>query len=123
MPNLTNLKKNDVIENGQNKHEVLEIVGCIYFLSAADEFDVAEGFYTLAELERAGYRIVESARGAWNPEHGSTYFIPAPDATFNYVEYLWIGSAEDDRRLSLKLVCRTKEEAIALAEKMLKAVK
>ena len=74
--NLMNLKKNDVVDKGNGKSMVLEVVGCIYILSGAYEFDVAEGFYTLADLERDGYRIVETPRGRFAPVRGERYWVP-----------------------------------------------
>ena len=124
MQNLTGLKKGDVIENGDERRKVLEVVGCLYFLSAKDS-SASAGFpnpLTLADLDYKGYRIVETAREEWRPKVGETYHAPDIYSSTLSFETLFENDDADLKRLSLGIVCRTKEEAIALAEKMLKAV-
>lgn len=58
----------------------------------------------------------------WAPKYGETYYCPEPDDEPKYFSEKWDGNELDNLLFSRNLVCKTKEEAIALAEKMLKAV-
>lgn len=61
----------------------------------------------------------------WKPEIGETYYIP--DMFFKGKEdilaYIWSDSELDYRKYEAGIVCRTKEEAIELSDKMLMIAK
>ena len=61
----------------------------------------------------------------WKPEVGETYYIP--DMFFEGKEdilaYIWSDSELDYRKYEAGIVCRTKEEAVELSDKMLMVAK
>ena len=61
----------------------------------------------------------------WKPEIGETYYIP--DMFFEGKEdilaYIWSDSELDYRKYEAGIVCRTKEEAVELSDKMLMVAK
>ena len=61
----------------------------------------------------------------WKPEVGETYYIP--DMFFEGKEdilaYIWSNSELDYRKYEAGIVCRTKEEAVELSDKMLMVAK
>lgn len=60
----------------------------------------------------------------WKPREGEKYYVPRiafqPENRHSY--YYWGNSGFDIERYKMGIVCRTKEEAIALTEKMLVAI-
>lgn len=59
----------------------------------------------------------------WKPSSGDKYFCPDVRFEEKYDWHLWNDGDEIDNRFySRSLVCRTEEEAIALCDKMLKAI-
>ena len=60
----------------------------------------------------------------WELAEGTEYFYPS--LLCGYADHgiaIWETSFADQKRLAAGLVCRTEEEAEALAEKMLKSIK
>lgn len=60
----------------------------------------------------------------WKPEIGDKYYTP--DTLLGEASdlaYAWSGSKVDTRMYEAGIVCRTKEEALVLAKKMLAAAK
>ena len=56
----------------------------------------------------------------WKPTNkGETYYMPAIDDESGYYTVDWLNDDSDKLRYHRGLVCRTKEEAIALAKEML----
>ncbi|MCI7235465.1 MAG: hypothetical protein MR553_04945 [Veillonellaceae bacterium] len=60
----------------------------------------------------------------WKPRKGEKYYVPRiaarPENRHSY--YYWGNSGFDIERYKMGIVCRTKEEAISLTEKMLVAI-
>ena len=60
----------------------------------------------------------------WKPREGEKYYVPRiairPEDRHYY--YYWDNDGVDIKRYDMGLVCKTKEEAIALTEKMLVAI-
>lgn len=62
--------------------------------------------------ERLGYSE------AWVPKYREVYYTPRIASTRKWEVNVWLGNKDDRYRLQHNLVCKTKEEAIELAEKM-----
>lgn len=62
--------------------------------------------------ERLGYDT------AWVPDLREEYYTPRITSTCKWEVNIWLGTDNDRYRLQHNLVCKTKEEAIALAEQM-----
>lgn len=58
----------------------------------------------------------------WRPARDDIYYYPAPSDKSLWEHTIWIDSKYDSIKLSRGLVCKTKEEAIEAAEKMLAAI-
>jgi len=58
----------------------------------------------------------------WVPEVGIKYFVPHVFYENKYISSTWENDKYDNSRLARNIICRTKEEAIALTDKMLGAV-
>ena len=93
----------------------------IYIISYPNDHTKANGSnYTKEELIKKGWIFpVEK----WVPEDGKIYYIPNILSDNKYDYYYWTNNEYDKHYLANNLVCRTKEEAIALTDKMLGAVK
>lgn len=61
----------------------------------------------------------------WKPREGEKYYVPRiairPEDMHYY--YYWDNDGVDRKRYDMGIVCKTKEEAIALTEKMLAVAK
>ena len=59
----------------------------------------------------------------WKPAVYDEYYYPIPSDRDLWESRLWIGDNYDNSRFSRGLICKTKEEAIDMAKKMLAVVK
>ena len=60
----------------------------------------------------------------WKPKVGETYYVPKlDDYEADYIDIIWSDFPWDEVRYNAGFVCRTKEEALELAEKMLTVAK
>ena len=61
----------------------------------------------------------------WRPREGEKYYVPriAIQPEDRHYYYYWDNDGVDIKRYDMGIVCKTKEEAIALTEKMLEAIK
>ena len=59
-PNIENIMVGDIIENSYGKRKILGNSGKIWFVSCLSDFDISHTYYTIAELEKMGYKIVLS---------------------------------------------------------------
>lgn len=59
----------------------------------------------------------------WKPVFGENYFVPDFDAIGNWVVKQWIDDSFNDEHYEKGIVCKTPEEAIEMAKKMLAAIK
>jgi len=92
----------------------------IYIISNPnDHTNAIDRNYTKQDLIALGWIFpVEK----WTPERGMTYFIPHVSYESKYDFHIWTNDELGNLQLANNLVCRTKEEAIALTDKMLGAV-
>ena len=60
----------------------------------------------------------------WKPQKGKRYYIPFISTQHErmYVSYHWVNDDINIEHYRMGIVCKTPEEAIALTEKMLKAI-
>ena len=65
----------------------------------------------------------EVVKLSWKPAVYDEYYYPIPSDRDLWESRLWIGDNYDNSRFSRGLVCKTKEEAIDMAKKMLAVVK
>ena len=100
--------------------KILGVTNEIIFVSYPNEHTTAINTnYTKGELIALGWIFpVEK----WTPERGMTYFIPHVSYESKYDFHIWTNDELGNLQLANNLVCRTKEEAIALTDKMLGAV-
>lgn len=59
----------------------------------------------------------------WKPVEGDTYYFPSFDSPYKSSSYTWSDDASDEMIYATGLVFRTRDEATAFAERMLKAIK
>ncbi len=59
----------------------------------------------------------------WKPSCDDAYYMPSPISIGKYLKLFWTGSEADKSSYQQGMVCRTKEEAIELAEEMLDVAK
>ena len=61
----------------------------------------------------------------WRPQEDEKYYVPfiATTPTYMYDEHYWLNKDIDMKRYRMGLVCKTKEEAVALTKKMLAVAK
>lgn len=59
----------------------------------------------------------------WKPKYDEEYYIPSISNAFGYNKFYWRGDASDDKYYNLRLIFKSKEEAIALGQKMLAVAK
>lgn len=59
----------------------------------------------------------------WKPKYDEEYYIPCISNAFGYIKFYWKGDDSDDKYYNLGLIFRSKEEAIALGQKMLAVAK
>jgi len=100
--------------------KILGVSDEIIFISTLNDHTIAHHASTKQGLIALGWIFpVEK----WVPERGMAYFIPDLFAENKYTVSSWFDRKFDNHWLANNLVCRTKEEAIALTDKMLTAVK
>ena len=75
----------------------------------------------LVNLLTAVYEIIKLP---WKPQIREKYYVPRiatrPDDRYYY--YYWNNNGSDIRRYDMGIVCKTKEEAVAMTKKMLAVV-
>ena len=60
----------------------------------------------------------------WKPKVGETYYMPwLYDCDLDCIDIIWNGFPWDEKRYATGFICRTMEEALDLAEKMLAVAK
>ena len=59
----------------------------------------------------------------WKPKYDEEYYIPSISNAVGYNKFYWRGDDSDDKYYNLGLIFRSKEEAIALGQKMLAVAK
>lgn len=93
---------------------------CIEFSDDSVEWKMTTAAVLLKDILMGDIRIIKLP---WKPMDNEHYFIPeirTPEM-FGYLR--WANDDVDNYMYKHGLICRTKEEAIALAEKMLDTVK
>ena len=93
----------------------------IYIISLPNDHKRAnDGNFTKEDLIACGFIFPVKK---WTPEIGEDYYVPNLSDVSKYDSYQWNNDGIDERHLANNLVCRTKEEAIALIDKMLGVIK
>lgn len=59
----------------------------------------------------------------WKPKYDEEYYIPSISNAVGYNKFYWRGDDSDDKYYNLGLIFKSKEEAIALGQKMLAVAK
>ena len=67
--------------------------------------------------------IYEIVKLPWKPAENEIYFIPRIDKPEMACWNIWGNSKTDISRYNLGIVCKAKKDAVAIAEKMLAAIK
>ena len=100
--------------------KILGVTNEIIFISqVGDHTTACDTNYTKQDLVGIGFIFpVEK----WTPEMDEKYYMPLLNSENKYDSYRWTNHKVDNHRLANNLVCRTREEAIALTDKMLGAV-
>lgn len=73
----------------------------------------------LSDIFCGSYKNIEKK---WKPARYENYYFPTPITKVLWAYTKWVDSPNDNTRYERGLVCKTKEEAISLAKKMLTAV-
>lgn len=58
----------------------------------------------------------------WRPAIGVEYYIPSITSAKKHDIRKWYDTEDNERHYNLGIVCKTREEAVALTEKMLEAI-
>ena len=85
------------------------------------EWKIINAEVLLKRILMGNIRIVKLP---WKPREGEKYYVPriAIRPYDRHYCYYWDNSGVDIKRYDMGIVCKTPEEAIALTEKMLKAI-
>ena len=59
----------------------------------------------------------------WRPKYDETYYTPSISNAFGYNSFYWKGDDSDEKYYNFGIICKSKEEAIALRQKMLAVAK
>ena len=57
------------------------------------------------------------------PKYDEKYYIPSISNAFGYNSFYWRGDDSDEKYYNFGIICKSKEEAIALRQKMLAVAK
>ena len=57
------------------------------------------------------------------PKYNEKYYIPSISNAFGYNSFYWRGDDSDEKYYNFGIICKSKEEAIALRQKMLAVAK
>lgn len=95
---------------------------CIEFSDDGVEWKMTTAAVFLKDILMGDIRIIKLP---WKPQKGETYYIPCimTQPKYMYSTLWWSNDDYDKEYYRMGLVCKTSEEAIALAEKMLDTVK
>ena len=91
-----------------------------YFESSLDgnDWSIANSLTLLAVLN--GTATIKKL--PWKPKYNEEYYITSINNAFGYNKFYWRGDDSDDEYYNLGLIFKSKEEAIALGQKMLVAI-
>jgi len=101
--------------------KILGVLNELIFISATNDYKTANNSNcTKEDLIDCGWIFpIEK----WTPEMDEKYYTPYTGDVTKYISCTWTNNKTDKHFLANNLVCRTKEEAIALTDKMLGAVR
>lgn len=112
-----------VVDKDGDRRKILAKCGLIVWASGLNQFNRSQNSYTLEELTNGSYQL-EVTDEPWRPNFQDTYFIPfIGEGEADASGYVWGDYKSDNLRLKAGLVCKTKEEAITKAQKMLDSIK
>lgn len=113
-----------IADKGVNRRRILAKSGLLVWVSCWNQFGLAFGRpITIQELldEECQLEVTEEP---WRPNFQDTYFIPSiKGGEADVIGYGWGDYESDNLRLKAGLACKTKEEALAKAQKMLDSIK
>lgn len=89
-----------------------------YFESSLDgnNWSIAHNLTLLAVLNG-------TATIKMKPKYDEKYYIPSISNAFGYNSFYWKGDDSDEKYYNFGIICKSKEEAIALRQKMLAVAK
>lgn len=120
---LDEIKAGDILAREGNKYKVLAKVGLLIWLSYEDDFDIPMGSpYSLKDLQKGDFQL-EVPDITWRPEEGEYFYHPTTAFEDGYVKKIFNSYVPADCWMAQQgLAFKTKEEAIAVAKKMLEAI-
>ena len=91
-----------------------------YFESSLDgnNWSIAHNLTLLAVLN--GTATIKKL--PWKPKYDEKYYTPSISNAFGYNSFYWRGDDSDEKYYNFGIICKSKEEAIALRQKMLVAI-
>lgn len=92
-----------------------------YFESSldGDNWSIAHNLTLLAVLN--GTATIKKL--PWKPKYDEKYYIPSISNAFGYNSFYWQRDDSDEKYYNFGIICKSKEEAIALRQKMLAVAK
>jgi len=114
------ITKGQILErrNG-GKQKVLEVLGDLYFLSGVDDFENANGCWTIQEIE--GYFIIPVEK--FCPKRNESYWTIFNLSGICVSESSWNDTEYDQARLAQGLVFQTEALAQAKLEEILEVLR
>ncbi len=121
-------KKGDLIKHeGYNKilytRKVLAVIDDALYITSFDEDHESPCGTFFTEENLQDYTLVEPAKEDWTPARNIEYYCSDITLTRKYVIDYWNNDNTDNYRKSLGLIFKTKEEAIAHTDLILKKIK
>lgn len=112
-------KQGDKIQKGEETIEIIGVCGEVVFTKGEGKMVYC---VTQKGLEDLGWKLVKEK---WVPDKKEVYFVPNLFCCMEEVSegFYWYGTENDNYRLAYNLVFKTKEEAIARREEILKLIK
>ena len=113
-----------IVNKEEEKAKILAKCGLLLWCSEADFFERPHPYpYKVCYFQQNAYQL-EVTEEPWVPNKNENYFLPTIGIELFFSEELvWTDDDMDKRYLKLNLVCKTKEEALAKAQKMLDSIK
>lgn len=118
---MQDLKPNDIlIRDGEQIKVVAVYEHWVWGMYVNCNKENIQSIYAITFLIEHGWKKKEAP---WVPELEETYYFPLITDISKYDRYYWNNNGNDHQRFSLGLVFRTKEEALAKAEEIIKMIK
>lgn len=114
-----------IVDKDGDRRKVLAKCGLIVWISCLNQPNRCyNNAWTLEELIGNKFQL-KVTKEPWVPKEGETYYYPwINKGKINTDWSIWESEKETCReQLRVKLICKTKEEALAKAQKMLDSIK